>query len=105
MHRRELGLALLGLLHVDLHLQAAEAERDLHVRGPALVVVDVEALDAGHRLRHRGRIVQHLPHGRARRVEHALALDVHASDHLDDARAARGCSSISQTRWYGFQLS
>ena len=29
---RELGLALLDLLHVDLHLQAAEAERDLHVR-------------------------------------------------------------------------
>src|SRR6185503_7194736 len=35
----ELRLALLDLLHVDLHLQAAEAERDLHVRGPVPVVV------------------------------------------------------------------
>ena len=61
---RELRLALLDLLHVDLHLQAAEAERDLHVRRPAPVVVDVEALDAGHRLRHRRRVVQHLPHRR-----------------------------------------
>jgi hypothetical protein len=46
---REVRLALLDLLHVDLHLQAAEAERDLHVRRPVPVVVDVEALDAGHR--------------------------------------------------------
>src|SRR3954465_15022146 len=30
LHRSVLELSLLGLLHVDLHLQAAEAERDLH---------------------------------------------------------------------------
>ena len=92
---RELRLALLDLLHVDLHLQAAEAERDLHVRRPVPVVVDVEALDAGHRLRHRRRVVQHLPDRRARRVEVALAGDVHAF---------ASCSS-RQTRWYGLWLS
>ena len=32
---RELGRALLDLLHVDLHLETAEAERDLDIRGPA----------------------------------------------------------------------
>ena len=92
---RELRLALLDLLHVDLHLHAAEAERDLHVRRPVPVVVDVEALDAGHRLRHRLRVVQHLPDRRARRLEGALAGDVHA---------LASCSS-RQTRWYGLWLS
>ena len=62
----ELGRALLGLVHVDLHLQAAEPERDLHVRRPALLVVHVEALDAGHRLRHRRRVVQHVARPPAR---------------------------------------
>jgi len=78
VHRSELQVALLRLLHVDLHLQAAEPERDLHVRRPAPLVVHVEALDARHRLRHRGGIVQHLPHGLARRREVPFALDVHA---------------------------
>jgi hypothetical protein len=74
---RELRLALLELLHVDLHLHAAEAERDLHVRRPVPVVVDVEALDARHRLRHRLGIVQHLPDRGPRRGEGALAGDIH----------------------------
>src|SRR5260370_34473775 len=105
VHRRELGLALLGLLHVDLHLEAAEAERDLHVRGPALLIVDVEALDTGHRRGHRRRIVQDLPDRLPRRVEDALALDDHASTTCTRAPACSGCESISHTRRYGFELS
>src|SRR6476646_6790951 len=100
---RELGFALLGLVHVDLHPQAAEAERDLDIRRPVLRVVDVEALDAGHRLRHRGRIVEHAPHRVARCSEVAVTVDVHASLTVTFAPALP--SSISQTRWYGFALS
>src|SRR5262249_1453318 len=100
-----LGLALLELLHVDLHAQPTEAERDLHVRRPVGVVVHVEALDAGHRLRHRRWIVQDLPDRRARRGERALALEVHASTTPTCERVLSGCWSISQTRLYGFQLS
>src|SRR5205814_1176542 len=77
--RRVLELAFVDLLHVDLHLQAAEAERDLDVRGPAPFVVHLEALDTGHRRRHRRRVVHHLPDRRARRIERALALHVHRS--------------------------
>src|SRR5712691_10967239 len=101
VHRGVLEVALLGLVHVDLHLQAAEAERDLHVRRPAPLVVHVEALDAGHRRRHRRGVVQHLPDRRARRVERALSLDDHASTTCTRSRVLSGCSSISQTRWYG----
>ena len=102
---RELGLALVGLLHVDLHLQAAEPERDLDVGGPAQRVVHVEALDAGHRLRHRGWIVQHAPHRRARCSEDAVAGDVHASTTDTRPPADAGLVSSSHTRWYGFALS
>src|SRR5258708_12705328 len=105
VHGGELGLALLGLLHVDLHLEAAEAERDLHVRSPPLLIVDVEALDAGHRRGHRRGIVQDLPDGLPRSVEDALALDDHASTTCTRAPACSGCQSISPTRRDGFELS
>src|SRR5579884_2380835 len=102
---RELGLALLDLVHVDLHLQPAEAEWDLHVRGPAAVVVYVEALHSGHRLRHRRGVVEHAPDVRPRRREGALAGDVHASVTCTRPPAPCGSLSISQTRWYGLALS
>src|SRR5437588_11076799 len=75
---REVRLTLLELLHAHLHLQATEAERDLHVRGPVAIVLDVEALDARHRLRHRGRIVEYAPDRVTGRVELLLAFDLHA---------------------------
>src|SRR5207249_7968123 len=96
------GLALLELLEADAHPQAAEPERDLDVRLPVPLVGDVEALDAGHRLRHRGGVVQHLPHSRARRVEAPVALDPHR---LSTATPpGPSLRSSSQTRWYGLQL-
>src|SRR5262249_51564326 len=100
---REVGLALLDLLHVDLHAQAAEPERDLHVRSPVVLVVDVEALDPRHRLRHRRRVVEDAPHRRARGRERPLARDVHDSVTVTFAPSVP--SSICQTRWYGLQLS
>src|SRR5438067_8599221 len=93
------------LFRSHLHLEAAEPERDLHVRGPAPLVVDVEALDARHRLRHRRRVVQDLPHGRPRRRERALALEVHVRPTLTSSRVRSGCWSSSQTRRYGLWLS
>ena len=95
---RELRLALLDLLHVDLHLQAAEAERDLHVRRPAPVVVDVEALDARHRLRHRRGVVQHLPDGRraARRRSRSPETFTPAPPAAAARRAGTGCGCRSR---------
>src|SRR5262249_11565267 len=102
---RELELPLLDLVHVDLHLQATEAEWDLDVRRPAPVVVDVERLDARHRLRERGRVVQDVPDRAARRLERALARDIHVPTPVTRAPASAGLFSISHTRWYGFALS
>src|SRR5262249_7075873 len=103
LHRGGLELALVRLLHVDLQLETAERERHVDSRRPPVRVVDVEALDTGHRLRHRLRVVEHLPHDRARSRERPLALDVHAT--CTSARERSGCSISSQTRLYGFQLS
>ena len=52
LQRGELEAALLELRELDRHLQAAEPERDLHFGAPVPVVLDLEALDAGHGLRH-----------------------------------------------------
>ena len=99
--RRELGLALLRLLEVDLHAQAAQAERDDDPRGPVRVVVDVEALDARHQLRHALRVVEHLPHHRPRRRERARPVDLHRCSTDTPARDASGSRSRSHTRFGG----
>ena len=96
---RELGLALLDLLEVDRHPQAAEPERDLHLRLPVPVVLDLEALDARHQLRHLRRVVEHLPDDLARRGELLRALDLHAGTTFTLARVDSGSCSIDQTRW------
>src|SRR5207248_10084766 len=102
----ELRLALLDLLHVQRHSERAEPERDLHVGAPVLLVLNVEALDAGDRRRHRGRVVQHLPDDLAGRGERPLARDLHAAGStVTRARDDSGSESSSQTRWYGLQLS
>ena len=105
VQRRELRLALLDLLEVDRHAQAAEPERDLHLRRPVPVVLDLEALDARHQLRHLRGVVQHLPDDVARRGQLLRPLDLHAATTATLARVASGSCSIDQTRWYGLQLS
>src|SRR6476619_3067716 len=102
---RELGLALLSLLHVHRHAERAESERDLHVGAPAALVLDVEALDARHRRGHRGRVVEDVPDGGARRLEGALAGDPQRDSTATRLRLSSGSESSSQTRWYGLQLS
>jgi hypothetical protein len=57
----ELRRALLDLVEVDRHPQPTEPERDLHLRLPVALVLDLEALDARHQLRHLRRIVEDLP--------------------------------------------
>src|SRR4029079_9168211 len=67
--------------------------------------VYVEALDPRHRLRHRRGIVEDVPDSLPRRGERALTGDVHASTVVTVPRVRSGCSSISQTVWYGWALS
>src|SRR3954447_2044729 len=100
----ELGLALLHLLEVDRHAQAAEPERDLDVRTPVPVVLDVERLDTRHRLGHLRRIVQDAPDRRPRCVELSLAGDLHRLSTLTSLRVSAGFCRNSQTCWYRLQL-
>src|SRR3954467_8420049 len=86
----DLGLAPLHLLEVDRHAQAAEPERDLDVRTPVPVVLDVERLDTRHRLGHLRRIVQDAPDRRPRRVELSLAGDLHRLSTLTSLRVSPG---------------
>src|SRR5262249_38650108 len=102
---RELGRSLLGLLEVDRHRERAEPERDLHVRDPVAVVLDVERLDAGHQLRHLRRVVEAVPHNCPRYREVALALDLHASTTSSPWRLADGSSIRSNTRNGGLHES
>ena len=95
----ELRRALLDLLEVDRHPQPAEPERNLHLRLPVPVVLDLEALDAGHQLRHLGRVVQHLPDDGARRRQLLRPLDLHAGATETFVRVDSGSWSIDQTRW------
>src|SRR5262249_11423440 len=105
VHRRELGCALLELLEVDRHLQPAEAERDLHLRLPVLVVLDLEALHARHQLRHLRGVVDHVPDGPRRRLPLLRAADFPLAFPSTWARVAPGSRSISQPRWYGLRES
>ena len=78
--RRELGVldrALLELLELEVQLQAAHAERDLHGRLPVPVVLNLEALDAREQLRHLGRVLQDVPDELGRRVELLESFDFH----------------------------
>jgi hypothetical protein len=99
IQRSELGLAFLDLLEVDGHAQAAEPERDLHLRLPVPVVADLESLDTRHQLRHLRRIVQHLPHDAARGRQLLRALQLHADTTDTFARVDSGSCSIDHTRW------
>ena len=76
-----------------------------YVRTPVVLVLDVEALDARHHRRHRGRVVEHAPDRFARRGERPLALDLHRASTLTRSRLRLRVESSSQTRWYGLQLS
>src|SRR5262249_42889848 len=105
VQRRELRGALLELLEVDRHLQAAEPEGNLHLGPPVLVVLDLEALDTRHQLRHLGRVVDHVPDRLPRRVELLRATDIHLEITSTLARVESGSWSISHTRWYGLQES
>src|SRR6266516_6950476 len=72
-----LGRALLRLLESDPHFEAAEAERDVAVRMPVPLVLNLEALDPRDRVRQARRVVEHLPHGLLWNLERPLAGDVH----------------------------
>src|SRR3954451_20813365 len=100
----ELGLALLHLLEVDRHAQAAEPERDLDVRTPVPVVLDFERLDTRHRLGHLRRIVQDAPDRHPGRFELSLAGDLHRLSTLTSLRASAGSCRTSQPCWYRSQL-
>ena len=82
----------------EVYAQAAEAERDLHVRAPVPVVLDVERLDPWHRLRHPRRIVEDLPDGGERSIEHALTGDLHRLSTVTSLRVSPGLCSSSHTR-------
>ena len=108
-HRRELGLALLEPLEVHRHVEAAEAERDLDLGRPVLLVVHLEALHAGHELRHLGGIVDDCPDRRraaprapsSRRRSLRLHRDVRARRLRDPGASTRpyaaGCSSCRRS--------
>ncbi len=104
-HGRELRLALLELLEVHRHLEAAEAERHLDLRGPVLLVGDLERLDAGHELRHLGRLVDDAPNGLAGGRELLRPGDDHFDATDTFARVASGSWSIDHTLCAGLQLS
>ena len=93
----EVRLALLHLFEVDRHAQTAEAERDLHVRPPMPLVLDVEGLDARHRLRHLRRVVQNLPDRVRRRLELLFPGDLHRLSTLTSLRVSSGFWSKSHT--------
>src|SRR5437870_11804492 len=94
----ELELTLLGLLEVNAHLQSARPERDLEIRAPVPVVLDVERLDARHRLREPLRIVQDLPHRLPWRAELPLSFDLHVDTTSTPARDASGSCRRDHTR-------
>src|SRR5262245_20159721 len=104
-HRRELGLALLELLEVHRHLETAEPARHLDLRRPALLVLDLERLDARHELRHLGGLVDDVPDDLARRSQLFRSRDDHFDVTETFARADSGSWSIDQTRCAGLQLS
>ena len=99
VERGELERPLLELRERDRHLQPAEPERHLDLRAPVRVVRDLEALHAGHRLRHLRRVVDHAPDDLARRVELLRPLELHFDVTSTFSRDRSGSRSISQTRW------
>src|SRR5207245_11813852 len=92
-----LELPFLALLEVNAHLQAARTERDLEIRAPVPLVLDVERLDTRHRLREPGRIVQHFPNGLARGRELPLAFDSHRDEISMPTRDAAGSCNGDHT--------
>src|SRR5262249_46814307 len=101
----ELELARLGLREVDRHREAAEPERDLHLRLPVLWILDLERLDAGHQLGHLLGVVQDLPDDLAAGPDRPLPVDLHAGATSTPARLAPGSRRSSKTRWGGLHES
>ncbi len=100
--RLQLGVlerALGRLLERDRHLQPAEPERHLHLGGPVVRVLDLEALHARHQPDHLGGVVDHAPDHLARGVELLRPVHVHLEVTFTFARVLSGSRSISQTRW------
>ena len=60
-----------------------EPERDLDLRRPVPVVLDLEALDARHQLRHLRRVVEHAPRPSARGASNSFAPTTFTRRHLD----------------------
>src|SRR5206468_11326626 len=85
--------------------QPAHAERNLHGGRPVLVVLNVEAFDAGEELRHPRRVVQHLPDELLRGVELLRPFNLHDELTSTVERLDSGDESSRQTRSAGLWLS
>src|SRR5207302_632391 len=102
---RVLDRALFGLPEVELQLQAAHAERHLHVRRPVPVVLHLETFDPRKQLREPGRVHQDIPDDLHRRVELLDSFDLHVLTTSTRALLSSGFVINRHTRWAELWLS